>query len=55
MSNIVVNGFKTHIKKPQDPANILRLQLKYERALLKKITDIEKIIKYAIVDRRRGM
>ena len=51
MSNIVVNGFKTHIKKPQDPANILRLQLKYERALLKKITDIEKIIKYAIVDR----
>jgi SPP1 gp7 family putative phage head morphogenesis protein len=51
MSNIVVNGFKTHIKNPQDPANILRLQLKYERALLKKITDIEKIIKYAIVDR----
>lgn len=51
MSNIIVNGFKTHIKKPQDPANILRLQLKYERALLKKITDIEKIIKYAIVDR----
>ena len=51
MSNIIVNGFKTHIKNPQDPANILRLQLKYERALLKKITDIEKIIKYAIVDR----
>jgi len=51
MDNIVVNSFKTHIKNPQDPANILRLQLKYERALLKKITDIEKIIKYAIVDR----
>ena len=51
MSNIIVNGFKTHIKNPQAPANILRLQLKYERALLKKITDIEKIIKYAIVDR----
>jgi SPP1 gp7 family putative phage head morphogenesis protein len=51
MSNIIVNGFKTHIKNPQDPANILRLQLKYERALLKKFTDIEKIIKYAIVDR----
>jgi len=37
MSNIIVNGFKTHIKNPQDPANILRLQLKYERALLKKL------------------
>lgn len=49
MSNIVVNGFKTHIKKPQDPANILRLQLKYERALFKKLKDIEDVIKYAIV------
>ena len=51
MSNIIVNGFKTHIKNPQDPANILRLQLKYERALLQKIKEIEKVIKYAIVDR----
>ena len=49
MSNIVVNGFKTHIKNPQDPANILRLQLKYERALFKKLKDIEDVIKYAIV------
>ena len=51
MSNIIVNGFKTHIKKPQDPANILRLQLKYERALFKKLKDIEDVIKLAIVDR----
>lgn len=51
MSNIIVNGFKTHIKNPQDPANILRLQLKYERALLQKIKKIEKVIEYAIVDR----
>lgn len=49
MSNIIVNGFKTHIKNPQDPANILRLQLKYERALFKKLKDIEDVIKYAIV------
>ncbi len=49
MEKIVVNGFKTHIKNPQDPANILRLQLKYERALLKKLKDIEDVIKYAIV------
>jgi len=51
MDNIVVNSFKTHIKNPQDPANILRLQLKYERALFKKIKDIEDVIKLAIVDR----
>ena len=49
MEKIVVNGFKTHIKNPQDPANILRLQLKYERALFKKLKDIEDVIKYAIV------
>ena len=51
MSNIVVNDFKTHIKDKKDPANILRLQLKYERALLQKIKEIEKVIEYAIVDR----
>ena len=51
MNRIIVNDFKTHIKDKKDPANILRLQLKYERALLQKIKKIEKIIKYAIVDR----
>lgn len=51
MNRIIVNDFKTHIKDKKDPANILRLQLKYERALLQKIKEIEKVIKYAIVDR----
>ena len=51
MNRIIVNDFKTHIKDKKDPANILRLQLKYERALLQKIKKIEKVIKYAIVDR----
>ena len=51
MNRIIVNDFKTHIKDKKDPANILRLQLKYERALLQKIKKIEKVIEYAIVDR----
>ena len=51
MNRIIVNDFKTHIKDKKDPANILRLQLKYERALLQKIKGIEKVIEYAIVDR----
>ena len=51
MSNIIVNGFKTHIKKSARPSEHLAFATKYERDLLKKITDIEKIIKYGIVDR----
>ena len=51
MNRIIVNDFKTHIKDKKDPANILRLQLKYERALLQKIKKIEKVIEYAIVNR----
>lgn len=40
---------KNHIKNPQDPAGVLKLQMKYERALFKRFNEIEKKITAAIV------
>jgi len=40
---------KNHIKNPQDPAGVLKLQMKYERALLMRFNEIEKYINAAIV------